>query len=183
MNVRRWLAATCCVPLLALAACSEDEPSAEPDDPASTSSSPDPTASAGEPPAAERSVRSAKQFVSYWVDAFNAAVATGNVSQLSEVSDPNCGACSDFVKTINGIYGPGGRIESDGWKPQRFGDARLTNGDAAEVELELKLSPEVIYRTAEAEPERTTGGTGHAHFTLRWIAGGWVVSGLAQEPA
>ena len=33
MDVRRWVAAALCVPLLALAGCSDDEPQAEPQDP------------------------------------------------------------------------------------------------------------------------------------------------------
>ena len=45
MNVRRWLAAACCVPLIGLAGCSDDEPQAQPKDPVRTSSTPEPTPS------------------------------------------------------------------------------------------------------------------------------------------
>lgn len=175
MNVRRWLAATCCVPLLALAACSEDEPSAEPDEPSRTSSSPDPNQSDAAPPlppeASKRTAAGAETFAKHWISVFNHASATGDTTSLAALSGAGCETCSNYVALIKKIYGPGGRIESDGWEVTEARGSTSPGGTS--VAMRVTQSPErVIY----VKPKRTKefdGGQAKLVARLGWSDEGW----------
>ncbi|RYP86821.1 hypothetical protein EKO23_07540 [Nocardioides guangzhouensis] len=180
MNVRRWLAAACCVPLFGLAGCSDDEPQAQPKDPVSTSSTP-----STEPPrqSAEFTRSAAKLFVAHWINTFNSAVLSGETSALAGLGDPGCDACGDLVDTIDDIYAAGGHVESAGWRADRYSDTALTEPSDASVRVLMKLSPQTIYRSKNGKPDKTTGGEGTAVFSLHWSDGTWQVTDLKQAPA
>ncbi len=100
-GVRGPVAAVVCASLLALAACSggpEDDP--EPiirSDAASESPSAEPTPEPWE----KRTKAGAVAFVKHWVDVFNEAGATGDTTELREISAAGCESCEQFADIID----------------------------------------------------------------------------------
>lgn len=95
-------------PLLVLGGCSGSDPQpkiAPPASTAPTSASPTPSPQSLSPVATVRA----------WVEAQNHAMATGDTSELRTLSATSCQACDDFIETIEGVYGDGGRFMTDGW--------------------------------------------------------------------
>jgi hypothetical protein len=117
MGVRRGLAAALCVAVAALAGCSDGEASPEPSDPTSAASptaSPSPTGPSIPPEAQGTDEASAKAFVRFWFETLSAAMLSGDVTQVTELS-ANCVSCSNLARTIQDVYRKGGRFESAGW--------------------------------------------------------------------
>jgi hypothetical protein len=105
--------------LAGLAGCDGDEaPSPPPLEPSTTAASPsEPTGSPPptRPPESEgSSVRSAKAFAHYFIDAVNYASRTGDTSLVEEASSPHCITCNAIVRNVNRIYSAGGSIEGKG---------------------------------------------------------------------
>jgi hypothetical protein len=174
MDVRRGVAAALCLPLLAMAACSDDESQAKPKDPtssAATSPSPSATGPTLPPEAKERTEAGARAFVRHWVAALNHASATGETVSLSAASTKGCETCANYVALVNKIYGPGGRIDSEGWEVVGARAAVASNG--TRVALEVEQSPEHITYVDPSKTETFDGG--HQQFVARlaWTSDGW----------
>jgi hypothetical protein len=124
MNVRRWLVAVCCLPLLGLAGCSDDPSQAQPQDPPSSSAtakpSPSETGPTIPPEAQGTDEASAKAFVKHWFEVFSSAMVSGETADLKSLSASSCQSCSAFVEVIDRTYSRGGRIESSGWTAVQF---------------------------------------------------------------
>lgn len=114
------IAALVLAAILALSACSDDDP--DPGDPMSTwtpsgtpeapSSSATPSADPTEPPlpdaAREATEAGARAFITYYWDLINYAQVTGDVKALREVSGPNCEGCQKGINAVRDVYGNGG---------------------------------------------------------------------------
>lgn len=104
------------VAAVALGACSGDPQPREPD-PSVT-----PTSTATPPPmpeqATEDSPEGAAAFVDYWVDVSNYAAATGDVTELSRISSPDCSGCQSYIDLYRDTYEAGGYFKGGDWTPQ-----------------------------------------------------------------
>lgn len=123
VGLRGALVAVLCVGLLA--GCQDDpKPKvADPTTPApstsglpttsvpTTTSTPTPTGPVEPPEAALNSDSGAKAFVTYYIDVFNFAEASGDTTLLASLATDHCAACSGYVRAINKAYDGGGRIE------------------------------------------------------------------------
>jgi hypothetical protein len=121
------------------------------------------------------------QFVAYWIKSFNFAVKDGGTDDLRSLALKTCKPCTSIADTIDGVYASGGRIESEGWKAERFDDTRLRGERAGSVQVQVRLSPQKIYRSTDEAPETTSGGHGTATFDLDWSGSAWRVANLTQS--
>lgn len=107
---------------LVLTGCSSDP---QPRDP---TPSPTPTSTATPPPlppqASEDTPEGAAAFVSYWVEVSNYAAATGDVDELSRISDPDCSGCQSYIDLYRDTYEAGGYFRGGDWE---LGEVTVTD--------------------------------------------------------
>lgn len=104
---------------LVLTGCSSDP---QPRDP-SPSATPTPTATPPSlpPQASEDTPEGAAAFVSYWVEVSNYAAATGDVDELSRISDPDCSGCQSYIDLYRDTYEAGGYFRGGDWELGELG--------------------------------------------------------------
>ncbi|ANH38167.1 hypothetical protein I601_1736 [Nocardioides dokdonensis FR1436] len=176
--MRRHLAYAAAL-LLALTACSGDDPEPKVADP-TPSASPSPSESAA--PAKEewekKTDDGAVAFVEHWVDVFNKARSGGDTEELSRLSSPDCETCSNFMKLIDQIYGAGGSVETKGWRVAQFGEP--LNSPAAESVLPISVdqAPQILRKTADSKPQRNSGGRAGFIAFIAWNSGRWQMTRL-----
>ncbi|GAW49833.1 MULTISPECIES: DUF6318 family protein [unclassified Nocardioides] len=107
-RTRTVITALSCLSVLALGACSDDDP--EPKF-APTPSTSAPT-EASTSPAVELDP---EETVKAWVEAQNIALRTGETSGLKALSSSSCRGCDDFIRPIESVYRDGGHFSTDGW--------------------------------------------------------------------
>lgn len=128
--------------VLVLAGCSNDP---QPRDPATTATPTSTSTSTATPPlrppqADEDSPEGAAAFVSYWVEVSNYAAATGDVDELSRISDPDCSGCQSYIDLYRDTYEAGGYFKGGGWE---LGELALRVNDVevlATTDVELSKS-------------------------------------------
>jgi hypothetical protein len=181
MDVRRWVAAGLCVPLLAVAGCSDDESRADPGDP-SSSAVPTPSPSESEaapsipPEAMGTDEASAKAFVRHWFNVFTHSMNEGKVDEIKALSASGCMTCASFADLISRTYNSGGRIESDGWTAVNF--ARLDDESMA-FDFIARSGMETFFRADGSVKRRYKGGDQAMTATLVQVDSAWKVKKLA----
>jgi hypothetical protein len=130
--------------VLALGACSDDDP--EPKF-APTPSTSAPTAESTSPVA---SMGPAEAFAA-WVDARNEALTTGDTAGAEALSAATCETCRNSLDPIREIYEKGGHYETDGWTVVA---SRVISesDDSAKVSAGLKYAAGRTVPEAGAEP-------------------------------
>ena len=123
MTRSRLAIAVASVVVLALVgACSgEPEPGFGPSEPSSPpvgeESAAEPIAQPAMPPAAHgKGGSAARAFVHFWLKTLNYAIESGDSAALGAISSPTCKECGRIVKTIDDIYGRGGRLSGGTWR-------------------------------------------------------------------
>jgi len=168
---RHWIAVAAVVPLLLLGACSQDDPqptfSPPSDSPSATESSP------AEPvvqPWEKKTEAGAVAFAKHWVDVLNRVGESGRTADLTDISANNCASCASLVEYIDGVYGDGGRIESDGWEVLQVGDVAPGKTAKSTMSMRVRQSEQRVYRpgekTAHVAPVQFT-----VNFGLSWTDG------------
>ncbi len=129
------------------------------------------------PAAAEgASTEAAQAFIQHWVDTLNYATDTGNTAALKKLAAEDCSACADFSRTLDQIYGAGGHVETDGWHLQSA--VPLAGEPATEpgFQLALKLEPQKVFGTGDAQPQSYAGGDQAMRMFLLRRGDAWLVS-------
>ena len=127
-RTRAVLTAAVLLSALVLGGCTDDDPEPKfgPTESTSPSSptSPSTTAAAAD--------LSPEDTVRAWVDARNAALASGDVAAVEELSASGCTTCQDSLDPIRQVHADGGSFDTDGWTVD---SARLKSrsGDKARV--------------------------------------------------
>ncbi len=130
--------------VLGVAACSSDDPEprvAPPTSSAPSSASTSPIAAAAKPTAVVRN----------WVDAQNAALATGDTSALRALSAETCRGCADFVRPIEQVYRRGGHFSTRGWRVAAA-EARDGSSDPIVVDVGVAIAGGTTVPAAGADP-------------------------------
>ncbi len=163
----RRLACALFVGALVLAGCGgEDPPAPVPTSVATTPANPGVTL----PPMPERadefSPTGANRFVTYYVSLLNYASKTGDVEELTRVSDPDCGGCSDYISFYESTYADGGWIKGRDWERANIklwfddrdgGESRATTRLSIAAGT-LKLSGNAVETAAPASDHVVTLG-------------------------
>src|SRR4051794_21506113 len=92
-------------PVLALGACSGDDPEPRLAAPSSSSASPSGTSAPLNPVEA----------FSAWVDARNRALQSGDTAAVEALSAPSCRTCRNAIAPIKQVFQNGGRFNTEGW--------------------------------------------------------------------
>ena len=162
------------------AGCSDDpKPRFEPTD------SPSPSASeTTEPPEPEawevRSKAGAVAFAEHWVDALNEAQSTGDTEALKALSAADCESCSALTEQLEGLYGAGGSMETDGWRV--LTSAAPLPGpleNETEVILRVDRSPQKV-ETGDGDVERFPGGRTTYKAVVGWRDDAWSMKSLGR---
>jgi hypothetical protein len=126
---------------LTLAACSSEPVPMEPTSSTpTTSATPTRTVPTPSDQTTEDSPEGAAAFVKHYVDVFNYAAATGDVEELTRLSDPSCEGCQSYIKLYRDTYAAGGYFRGGEW---RVGG------------LNLKQYPSETFATTEVETSTT----------------------------
>lgn len=163
--------------LVVVAGCSDPEPKEPKPTPSAT-----PTVTAPTMPAQakENTPEGASAFVAHYIKVSNYAASTGDVEELSRLSDPKCTGCQEYIKLYRDTYKAGGYFKGGDW---RIGSLSL-NFDPAETQVETHMSaPPSKYRTSSSSPEKdASADESQLSFTVKKIDQGWIVTrfGLAD---
>ncbi|GAA1546693.1 DUF6318 family protein [Nocardioides humi] len=183
MRLLRTLAALAV--LLALAACTDDEPG--PRDPSSTWSPSGtmetPSPSAGQTPtepalpdaATQASEDGARAFITYYWDLINYAQVTGDVKALKAASGPNCEGCKAGIDGIRQLYKGGGHAEG-GEYTVTFDKVNQLKGDSTLVAFEALLTvanAEQLRVQGDGSEHRSAEGSSQMAVAAQWAADSW----------
>ena len=92
-------------------------PSEHPSPPVGQESAEQPLAQPAMPPAADgKGGSAARAFVHFWLKTLNYAIESGDSDAVTAISAPTCNECGRIVKTIDDIYGRGGRLSGGTWR-------------------------------------------------------------------
>ena len=58
----------------------------------------------------------ARAFVHFWLKTLNYAIESGDSAALGAISSPQCEECGRIARTIDDIYGRGGRLSGGTWR-------------------------------------------------------------------
>ncbi len=58
----------------------------------------------------------ARAFVHFWLKTLNYAIESGDSDAVAAISAPTCNECGRIVRTIDDIYGRGGRLSGGTWR-------------------------------------------------------------------
>lgn len=182
------------VPLLlvALSSCSEGAPTPKPlassTSTTSPASTPGPSTSASAPAAGTlppeartgaRTKASAEAFMERYIQAFNAATATGETAVLAAMGDGTCESCSAASGRVERLYDRGGHISSAGWTLKRMAIAMTPGG--AKVSVDINLSPQVVIERANSPTTRYKGGQISTTFLLSFRQSRWLVDEIERS--
>lgn len=181
------IAALVLAAILALSACSDDDP--DPGDPMSTwtpsgtpeapSSSATPSADPTEPPlpdaAREATEAGARAFITYYWDLINYAQVTGDVKALRKVSAPQCTGCSAGIKGIRDVYGSGGHVEGGEYTVTISTVAELdgpSNAYLIESLLTATNAAQIVVK-GDGTKHRSKASTAQLAVAASWMSSSW----------
>ena len=112
------------------------------------------------PSAAEFTPDGAATFVSYYVSVLDYASKTGDVNELTRISDPQCEGCNRYIDLFREIYDAGGKISGRDWTPSEI-DLRFrsTKGAETSAAFALQISAGTVQDSREAEPRNHPAAT------------------------
>lgn len=161
-----------------LSACGGDpEPrfEAEPSVAPSTAS---PSASAEPEPWEERTPEGAVAFAKHWTATFSEAFQTGDTTNLSALSAPECETCRTFIDLIDSVYGDGGSISGESWSLEDPG--WVQSGRDFIVTGRMEIPEQVITRSGQ-DPEPAAPLTRRYIFTIEWSGEGWQAERVVRQ--
>jgi hypothetical protein len=185
---RTVITALCLVPVLALGACSGDDPQPKIADPTPTlPSSPSTTAVSGplEPtmPAAARGTdaAAAEAFVKYYWEMVNYAQATGDLGGLESITDQSCTACQAGLESLRRIIADHGQITGGVNSLSRVRSAYFDKGKRITVWFDLSNTRQLIDYPGDRKDEIFKLATVDVMSVLRHDRGRWVIEYWGED--
>lgn len=149
----RWIGVVF-VAVLVLGGCgAEDPPPPRPTSAATTPVNPDATLPTPPARADEFSPTGANRFVHHYVSLLDYASKTGDVEELSRLSDPGCEGCRRYIDLFVEMYSSGGWAKGMDWSatPIELRFQEIEGGESAATTT-LSISRGTIQRAADTEP-------------------------------
>jgi hypothetical protein len=178
----RWqprFAAVAALVLLLVAGCGGDpKPKSLP----SPKASPSPSASASATPpllpdlARQNTRAGAIAFVKHYVNVLNFVTFNGNVEAARVLDAGHCTSCNRMLGAIDSIYTKGGHVAGGAWTPTVVSDVRNPSRKGWTVDAKVSYGPQEVTRSANAQPQKYTGGGRVLTFILTFSPEGWKVS-------
>ncbi|KAA1420677.1 hypothetical protein FE697_017185 [Mumia zhuanghuii] len=170
--------------LLAVAACSGGDPAdGEPTTTGTPSASPSPTPTLAPPTippeASDWGAEGAAAFVEYWYAAQRYSAVTGDVSVLTDVTDPECRGCAELAENYSAIHQAGGYYEDLPWSPTVTASVAERDYFAVLVDVD---SPRYRYRKVSDGPFYVVKAQRRKHLIrVRSAGDGWRVLLLSNQ--
>lgn len=160
--------------LVLVAGCTDPEPK-EPKP--TTSATPTKTAPTMPAQAKENTPEGASAFVAYYIEISNYAASTGDVKELSRLSDARCDGCQKYVRLYRDTYAAGGYFKGGDRTPGRM---TVEFGEPETYVTTTLTSPVSRYRTSSKEPEETDEpNSTRVTYGVIGSGGEWRISQLA----
>lgn len=123
----------------------------------------------------------AEAFTGYWIDSLNRATASGETGEFRTLSTDDCVTCADFASQLDEIYGSGGRVEADGWDVESVVREAGASDEMVGMLVTVKVSPQRVFESADAEAQRFEGGTQAFRFEIVRENDDWFVDDLSTR--
>lgn len=136
--------------VVVLAGCSDPEPK-EPKP--SASATPTIAVPTMPPQAKENTPEGAAAFVHHYIDVSNYAASTGDVNELSRLSDSTCSGCQKYIELYRDTYAAGGYFKGGDWAP---GEMHLEFGEPETYATTTVTSSPGRFRSSNDAPEETS---------------------------
>ena len=155
--------------------------SAEPDASAKPSASPTPTATPPTKPAGldESTPEGAAAFVYYWIDVFNYANTSGDLSELKLISGFECGACTTAIDMIAETSEAGGHVSGNEWLARNI--QIQPEGDSFFVTAEIVSDAGVLVESSGASPKRIKPHTSTMFMWADNDGSSWSMTDMGSE--
>ncbi len=102
--------------------------------------------------AKENTPEGAAAFVDHYIEVSNYAASTGDVEDLSRLSDSKCAGCQKYIKLYRDTYAAGGYFKGGEWTPAEM---HLDFGEPETYVTTTITSPASRFRTAADTPEES----------------------------
>lgn len=164
--------------MAALVGCSDDpEPRTLPP---ITSASPSPMVVPLPPEAAAETPEGAAAFARYWFEALEAALATGDVSQLRGLSGQACSSCTNLIGAAEDVAAQGQSIQGAGFSVD-FAEAPPVEHGVVVVELRYRRDGgRLLNSHGEVVSQIAAEGPINAQMRLTRRGESWIVTGFRQ---
>jgi hypothetical protein len=180
-RTRTVITALSCLSVLALGACSDEDPEPKfaPTPSTSAPTSPSTTAASGptEPtmPAAAQGhdQAAARAFVRYWLDTLNYAIESGDSDSLRAVSASDCKACERVAQTIDAVYSKGGSMSGGTWSLTSLRPLPLDRGADWAGYVSARISAQSVTGVEGAEDQTYAPGPGYMYTYVADRPDGW----------
>lgn len=162
---------------LTLSACGgDDPPPPEPTTSATTPANPDATLPPMPEVAEEFTPNGAATFVRHYVSVMDYASKTGDVSELSRLSDPDCGGCQDYITLFGDTYESGGYLKGRDWSsgPTDLQFDR-NRDDESFATTTIRVTAGINRRSAEDDEKRVPESNDRVSFALIYLDG-WTIT-------
>ncbi|MDT0203273.1 DUF6318 family protein [Nocardioides sp. AE5] len=180
--VRRVAVVMACVPLLALAACGDEEQSGEPVELPSLSPSAGSSLSVSEPVGIEdlpADEVAPEEFVRAWVEAYDEATFTGDTTRMRSMSAEDCFTCGSIAQGIDDVERNGGSIDVG----RQYTDVTVVSVQSGSADFERAMVtvdlvfPAGVTREREgSEPIQFEVTRDTWDFILERVDGHWIVA-------
>ncbi|WP_332644255.1 DUF6318 family protein [Aeromicrobium sp.] len=162
--------------LVLIAGCTDPEPK-EPKP--TTSAAPTATAPTMPAQAKENTPEGASAFVAHYIEVFNYAAQTGDVSELSQLSSPKCDGCQNYINLYRDTYAEGGFFKDSDWK---ISDLDVTFGEGRVLVFGSVSSPPGTYaESSSATPQPGNPEDSDLTFVLTMKSGAWTLDTLELQ--
>ena len=185
---RTALTALSLVPVLALGACSGDDPEPKFADPTPTEPSAPSTTAVSEPveptmPAAARGTdaAAAEAFVEFYWEMVNYAQATGDVEGMRNLGAKGCRACEGGIDFIRDVFQRDGQVKGGENSVSNIRSAFFDKGQRIPVWCELSNTRQVGDFPGEGDDEVYKASTVKLQSVLRLEDGRWVVEFWGED--
>jgi hypothetical protein len=168
------------VSVLALGACSDDDPepkfaptpstSAPTEESTSPASPSDPVEPSMPTEATRDSDAGAEAFVRYWIEMVNFAQRTGQTNGLRKLNDVRCAGCRGMVEAIDSAYRSGGHIVGGALSAGRLRELPLDFGAEWAAFANAKTAPQTVVRQDGTE-EKHNGAPFDLYTYVDWNDG------------
>lgn len=160
---------------LLLAGCGDDTP------PPTPSSSSVPTSASPTTQSPTPQPESAEEFIRRWVEVQAEMQNSGNTTNFLMLAK-DCVPCEKFARTIEGFYGDGGFVRTQGWTVQTIKQGSSTSPRHPVFVVDVISSPTDYKKTRGGKLEHLPGGPARYRFALQREAQLWFVADLMEMP-
>jgi hypothetical protein len=134
------------------------------------------------PLASERSAQGAQAFVRYWFQTLDYATQTGDISRLTQASDPSCQPCESAISVVRESYSDGGYMQGGTFTLRAVSADTFALKDRPQITVSYDRSSRAGYGPdGQVRDSRPAAAFVSSQLTLTWSANGWHVASIVGD--